>query len=195
MKNSRGLAARRRVEVDLLTVLEHELGHVIGLSDNAQAGDLMDITLGLGVRRAPTAADLALIGQATIVAVTGPAADANARTLTSDRASGGEKRNEFRSTGARRPQPVLVNGSVSVASAAVDAALASISSAAAGTDDAHDTTRKRGLAGTVRGPSFRDRREAWAQDQSPQSPRPFRRLTSSLFPQMIRRPGAASGPA
>ncbi len=45
-------------EVDLLTVLEHELGHVIGLSDNNQAGDLMDITLGLGVRRAPTAADV-----------------------------------------------------------------------------------------------------------------------------------------
>ncbi len=41
-------------DVDLLTVLEHELGHVIGLPDNDQAGDLMDITLGLGVRRAPT---------------------------------------------------------------------------------------------------------------------------------------------
>ena len=47
--------ARRRSDVDLLTVLEHELGHVIGLSDNTQAGDLMDITLGLGVSRAPTA--------------------------------------------------------------------------------------------------------------------------------------------
>ena len=47
--------------VDLLTVLEHELGHVIGLSDNTQAGDLMDITLGLGVSRAPTTADLAAI--------------------------------------------------------------------------------------------------------------------------------------
>ena len=41
-------------DVDLLTVLEHELGHVIGLPDNDQAGDLMDITLGLGVRRSPT---------------------------------------------------------------------------------------------------------------------------------------------
>ena len=41
-------------DVDLLTVLEHELGHVIGLSDNTEAGDLMDITLGLGVRRSPT---------------------------------------------------------------------------------------------------------------------------------------------
>ncbi len=44
--------------VDLLTVLEHELGHVIGLADNNQAGDLMDTTLGLGVRRAPTAVDV-----------------------------------------------------------------------------------------------------------------------------------------
>ena len=50
-------------DVDLLTVLEHELGHVIGLADNAQAGDLMDITLGLGVRRAPTSADLAAIAR------------------------------------------------------------------------------------------------------------------------------------
>jgi hypothetical protein len=46
-------------EVDLLTVLEHELGHVIGLSDNNQAGDLVDITLGAGVRRAPSSTDLA----------------------------------------------------------------------------------------------------------------------------------------
>ena len=45
-------------QVDLLTVLEHELGHIIGLSDNNQAGDLMDTTLGVGVRRAPTAADV-----------------------------------------------------------------------------------------------------------------------------------------
>ena len=44
--------------VDLLTVLEHELGHVIGLADNNQSGDLMDTTLDLGVRRAPTAADV-----------------------------------------------------------------------------------------------------------------------------------------
>ena len=41
-----------------MTVLEHELGHVIGLADNNQAGDLMDTTLGLGVRRAPTSVDV-----------------------------------------------------------------------------------------------------------------------------------------
>ena len=40
-------------QVDLVTVLEHELGHVLGLPDNAKDGDLMDITLGLGVRRCP----------------------------------------------------------------------------------------------------------------------------------------------
>ena len=53
-----GPASPAAGRVDLLTVLEHELGHVIGLSDNNQAGDLMDTTLGLGVRRAPTAADV-----------------------------------------------------------------------------------------------------------------------------------------
>ncbi len=51
-----GSAAAGRV--DLLTVLEHELGHVLGLPDNAQAGDLMDITLGPGVRRSPSALDV-----------------------------------------------------------------------------------------------------------------------------------------
>ncbi len=34
------------------------MGHIIGLPDNAQAGDLMDITLGEGVRRVPSAADV-----------------------------------------------------------------------------------------------------------------------------------------
>ncbi len=52
-------------DVDLVTVLEHELGHVLGLSDNDQPGDLMDITLGLGVRRAPGGADLAAIGSSS----------------------------------------------------------------------------------------------------------------------------------
>ncbi|MGP0065709.1 MAG: hypothetical protein ACLQGP_19155, partial [Isosphaeraceae bacterium] len=56
-------------DVDLLTVLEHELGHMIGLPDNDQAGDLMDITLGLGVRRSPTAADLTAIAGPSITAV------------------------------------------------------------------------------------------------------------------------------
>ncbi len=46
-------------QVDLLTVLEHELGHIIGLGDNGQSGDLMGISLGLGIRRMPTAADVA----------------------------------------------------------------------------------------------------------------------------------------
>ena len=52
-------------DVDLLTELEHELGHVLGLPDNAEAGDLMDITLGLGVRRLPSSADLAAIVSST----------------------------------------------------------------------------------------------------------------------------------
>jgi large repetitive protein len=94
-------------DVDLLTVLEHELGHVIGLSDNAEAGDLMDITLGLGVRRSPTAADLTTVAGLSITPA--PAMwDAAVPT--------------------REPQPIPLNGSVSCAT--VDAALASIASAA-----------------------------------------------------------------
>ena len=59
-------------EVDLLTVLEHELGHVIGLGDNAEAGDLMDITLGLGVRRAPGRAEVAAMPFSSPTAIAPP---------------------------------------------------------------------------------------------------------------------------
>jgi len=157
-------------KVDLLTVLEHEMGHVVGLSDNAQAGDLMDITLGLGVRRAPTAADLAPSAQATSTAVPASTADATVRVLTSN---------------GQLPQPLPLDGSDS--KAMVDAALASISGAAAGNDDAQDQTVNGGspaqsvgrLSAIGVGPGRRN--------QSPQTPRPFRRPPTSLFPQIIRR--------
>ncbi len=74
-----GPASPAAGRVDLLTVLEHELGHVIGLGDNNQAGDLMDTTLGLGVRRAPTAADV-MTGIRTPSAVS-PAAAASRATV------------------------------------------------------------------------------------------------------------------
>ncbi|MGO9915356.1 MAG: hypothetical protein ACLQIB_11670, partial [Isosphaeraceae bacterium] len=159
-------------EVDLLTVLEHELGHVIGLSDNAQAGDLMDITLGLGVRRAPTAADVGPITQPTSIAV-------NAPTVAV--------------VPAADLEPVAVNGSVSVSSVTVDAALASISTAAAGDDDAQGLTASGGspawsvvrIAAIAAKPGRKDR--------SPQSALANRHLPSSLFAQLIRRPGVATG--
>lgn len=44
--------------VDLLTVIEHEMGHVIGLEDSAQPG-VMNVALDLGERRLPGAADVA----------------------------------------------------------------------------------------------------------------------------------------
>ena len=40
--------------IDLLTVLEHELGHVAGLDDIAASNDLMSTALGPGVRRLPS---------------------------------------------------------------------------------------------------------------------------------------------
>jgi RHS repeat-associated protein len=56
--------------VDFLTVLEHELGHVLVLPDNSTPGDLMDITLGLGVSRSPSAADLVMLGQSQGISTT-----------------------------------------------------------------------------------------------------------------------------
>jgi hypothetical protein len=47
--------------IDLLTVVEHELGHIAGLGDlNAVADDLMSGVLGAGVRRIASATDAVL---------------------------------------------------------------------------------------------------------------------------------------
>jgi hypothetical protein len=46
-------------QMDLLTVVEHELGHVAGLADLAPSStDLMSGQLAAGIRRVPTAADV-----------------------------------------------------------------------------------------------------------------------------------------
>ncbi len=71
-------------DVDLLTVLEHELGHVLGLPDNDQAGDLLDITLGLGVSRAPTSADVVAIGSGSSTSITSQAIDAAVPALVAE---------------------------------------------------------------------------------------------------------------
>jgi hypothetical protein len=47
--------------VDLLTVVLHEFGHLLGLEDlsaDALAEDLMQARLGIGIRRLPTAATI-----------------------------------------------------------------------------------------------------------------------------------------
>jgi hypothetical protein len=101
-----------------VTVLEHELGHVLGLPDNAEDGDLMDITIGPGVRRAPSSADLAAIAWSSIT----PSAVDVSRPLL------GVAVSLSRSYPSNEP----------VTSAMVDAALASMLSAGAGNGDDHD---------------------------------------------------------
>ena len=101
-------------------MLEHELGHVIGLADNSQAGDLMDITLGLGIRRDAQQADLAAI-------------------VSSSTTAGAVKASvPVPAVAVPLSQPYPSNGAVLPAT--VDAALASMLSAGAGSGDDHDST-------------------------------------------------------
>ncbi len=124
-------------KVDLLTVLEHELGHVLGLSDNDQAGDLMDITLGLGLSRSPDGSDVMTIGGAS----TNPAVVAT-----------------------RVPQPVLHHGSVS--GATMDAALASIVGNDDTPDSSLKPTTPPASMGPVPGPGVSLRTRARTLDPS-----------------------------
>ena len=58
-------------EVDLLTTVSHEMGHILGLPDVANAAepdDLMDISIATGVRRIPQASDLQALQSAAPVA-------------------------------------------------------------------------------------------------------------------------------
>ncbi len=57
--------------MDLLTVVEHEMGHVLGLPDvpgDGHATELMSQYLAVGVRRAPSALDVAFIGNPDLIA-------------------------------------------------------------------------------------------------------------------------------
>jgi hypothetical protein len=60
--------------VDLLTVVAHELGHVLGIAELANPNDVMFQDLALGVRKIPTAADVAQAGLQLVAAPTMPVA-------------------------------------------------------------------------------------------------------------------------
>ena len=47
--------------VDLLSALEHEVGHLLGLEHSASPGNVMQGEIVLGVRRLPTVWDAALV--------------------------------------------------------------------------------------------------------------------------------------
>ena len=65
---------------DLVTVLAHEMGHVLGLGHSPQTNDVMYASVGAGYRRQPTAADVALVPVIVNTAGTGtPQAESPAR--------------------------------------------------------------------------------------------------------------------
>jgi hypothetical protein len=79
-------------KMDLLSVVSHELGHVLGLEDGSDRGDVMGETLAPGVRRLPTADDLpserlplsaaaVALALAAHPAVTAPASNGNPAAL------------------------------------------------------------------------------------------------------------------
>ncbi len=152
-------------DVDLLTVLEHELGHVLGLADNNQPGDLMDIALGLGVRRSPTALDLATIAQDS-----GPAVAASGAGVVSN----------------GTPSPVPTSGSFSQAT--VDAALASMMGPTVESGNTPAPVVNAGRISLVDGAG-----KTKGKDRRRQATLPFsRRLLSSLFLHKDRSMGQSS---
>jgi hypothetical protein len=60
--------------IDLLTTVMHELGHVLGFEHSAVPGDLMDEAVALGIRRLPSAAELAAAstGETAVESGVGP---------------------------------------------------------------------------------------------------------------------------
>jgi hypothetical protein len=128
-----GLGSPAANEVDLVTVLEHELGHLLGLPDNADGGDLMDITIGLGVRREPIGADMAAVAPASSTAGVFNASIPLPRVAVP------------------LSQSYPSNGPVTPST--VDAALASMLSAGAENGDDHDPTANHGTSAQSTGHS------------------------------------------
>ena len=63
----RAIDPRAVDRIDLLTVVEHELGHIVGLGDlDASASDLMSGLLGTGVRRNASRVDAILASEMSV---------------------------------------------------------------------------------------------------------------------------------
>jgi hypothetical protein len=187
-------------EVDLLTVLEHELGHVIGLADNTQAGDLMDITLGLGVRRAPTSEDVAAIVSTSSTLPPARAVHLAEPAFVQQRAAFASVLPvavvnvsvPLPSVDVQRPQSSAVTGPVTRAT--VDAAMSAIQIGAGGNSDDRESTpvnqtppKSAGSFTTIEVTPAARRRTTRAVLEHP------RGVLSGSFTTKIRRPGQPFG--
>jgi hypothetical protein len=134
--------------MDLLTVVEHELGHVLGMSDldsQTVAHDLMTETLATGIRRVATPADVMTATATTGVSPAGASVAGDSGLVRTGGALGGTTSNG---------QPIKTNGVASLDSDVIDLAIGSASAANAPAGLAGFSSQSTGTAAGILDPTL-----------------------------------------